>query len=82
MRSLINNCYTDLQVALGIVTDKNGLIQIFFHLDVLYSYEEVFIYKDSAAAAKVRDSNVMGISRESNRLIQVISENFDANISS
>ena len=53
--SLINNCYTDLQVALGIVIGKKTLIQDFFHFGVSCSYEEVLRYKDSAAAAAVRD---------------------------
>ena len=82
MSSLINNCYTDLQVALGIVIGKKALIQDFFHFGVSCSYEEVLRYKDSAAAAAVRDVNLMGISTERNRLIQVVSDNFDADISS
>ena len=80
--SMINNCYTDMQIALGIVIGKKALIQDFFHFGVSCSYEEVLRYKDSAAAAAVRDVNLMGISTESNRLIQVVSDNFDANISS
>ena len=80
--SVINNCYTDLQVSLGVVIGKKALIQDCFHFGVSCSYEEVLRFKDSAAAAAVRDSKLMGISAESDGLVQVVSDNFDANISS
>ena len=65
---------------MGIVIGKKTLIQDFFHFGVSCSYEEVLRYKYSAAAAAVRDLNLMGISTDSIRLIQVVSDNFDTNI--
>lgn len=80
--SVINNCYTDLQVSLGVVIGKKALIQDLYHFGVSCSYEEVLRFEDSAAAAAVRDTKLMGISAEDDGLIQVVSDNFDANISS
>ena len=53
-----------------------------YHFGVSYSYEEVLRFKGSAVAAEVDDSKLMGISPESNGVIQVDSDNFDTNISS
>jgi len=49
--SVINNCYTDLQISLGTVHGTTALIQEFYDFDVTCSYDEVLNYKDSAAKA-------------------------------
>ena len=74
--------YTSLQLSLGILLREKKLIEHFYCYNVCCSYDEVRRFKLSAAVA-CKDSQTMGVlSDHKNGLVQVIADNFDANISS
>lgn len=80
VNSVINNCPTTLQIALGVVLGKKSLMEQFYDFSVSCSSDEVLRFKGSAAAAAFKDLNLMGISPQNDELIQVVSDNFDASI--
>ena len=61
--SVINNCCTDLQVSLGVVLGKKYLIKQFFDFSVMCTYDEVLLFKDSAAAASLKKFSLNGYSK-------------------
>ena len=73
---------TDLQIALGVLMrDSKKLINNLYDFGVTCSYDEVQRFKRSAAKAASQDISLQGISDATNGLVQVIADNFDADIS-
>lgn len=81
--SVIRNQPTDLQVALGVLLrDSKSLIGYMYDYGITCSYDEVLRFKKSAAKAASTSSDFHGIGSCNNGMVQVIVDNFDAEISS
>ena len=82
--STIQNKYTSLQIALGVLTRKKLIVDTLYDFGVTCSYAETIRFKASAAvdtATKTTfGSKVITDSKDG--LIQVVADNFDVNISS
>ena len=78
----VTNKPTLLQIALGVVIREKMNIELLHSLGITSSYDEVLRFKSSAAYAASKDIGKLGIARESTGLVQVVADNFDANISS
>lgn len=78
----ITNKPTLLQIALGVVIREKMNIELLHNLGITCSYDEVLRFKSSAAHAASKDIEKLGIACENTGLIQVVADNFDANISS
>ena len=65
----VTNKPTMLQIALGVVVREK-------------TYDEVLRFKSSAAHAAAKSTDKLGISCSTDGLVQVVADNFDANISS
>ena len=61
---------------------KIHLIDILHNLGVSYSYYEVLKFKSSAAAAAAENSKMIRLVAPREGIVQVVADNFDANISS
>lgn len=81
MTSIVTNTYTPLQVALGVMLRDKKFIEALHEYNVCCSYDEMLRFKSSAAASACLSSKRQGIFKNGS-LIQAISDNFDANISS
>ena len=77
--SIISSKPTMLQVALSLVAHSKGLIEHFHQYGVTSSYHELRRFKVSAAAKNVQKSSFTDFKAEDG-LIQVVTDNFDANI--
>ncbi|KAK3880168.1 hypothetical protein Pcinc_011069 [Petrolisthes cinctipes] len=71
---------TPLQIALGVTLSRKSLIEDFSVLGVTCTYDEVRLFKGSAAASASRDPSPIGSAEDG--LIQTIAYNFDAEIAS
>ena len=81
--SQITNQATDLQIALGVLTrDSKKIVDQLYQYRVTCSYDEVARFKKSAALASYTDTSVQGLADSSSGLVQIIADNFDADISS
>ena len=80
--NIVTNQSTTLQIALAVVINRKSLIEQLYNFRVTCSYVEVLRFKSSAAVAAVKDTNIRGMDNSSNGLVQVVSDNFDATISS
>ena len=80
--SLLTNSTTTLQIALGVVLGKRAVIEQFNDFAVACTYDEVLRFKASAATAAFKNSNLTGLEAPKDGLIQVVVDDFDANISS
>ena len=80
--SIINNQPTSLQVALGVLVREKKLLEQFCDNGVTCTYKEVLRFKSSAAVAAANEYSLQGLNDSSNGLVQVVEDNFDANISS
>ncbi len=80
--NIITNQPTTLQIALAAVLNRKSLIEELYEFRVNCSYNEFLCFKSSAAVAAVKDSDIRGIGNTSSGLVQVITDNFDATISS
>ena len=81
--SSLRNFPTPLQVALGVmVRDSKGLVSQLSSFGVTCTYDELQRFKKSAAVAASASANKQGISDCKEGLIQVVIDNFDADISS
>ena len=78
----INRRFTALQIALGVVLNRKGLIEQFYEFLVSCSYDEVLRFKASAASAAVSNASLRGHCHDGYSLIQFVADNFDAHISS
>ena len=78
--SVFSNRPMHLQLSLGnLIRDSKTLLNTF---RVTCSYDEILRFKKSAALAATKDTNLSGIKDGSMGLIQVVADNFDADISS
>ena len=81
--SVLNNTATDLQVALGVLLrDSKDLISHFHDYHVTCSYDEILRFKKSAAVSAADDPSQQGISDAKSGLVQIVVDNFDAEIAS
>jgi len=71
----------DSQIALGIVLNRKGLIEQLYDFLVSCSYDEVLWFKPSVAAAAVSSASLRGNAHAKDSLVQLVSDNFDAQIS-
>ncbi len=79
----LSNHPTHLQVALGVlIRSSKELVNQLHAFGVTCSYDEVLRFKKSAALATTHDACLSGISNASGGLVQVVGDNFDADISS
>ena len=78
----ISGRFTTLQIALGVVLNRKGLIEQFYDFLASCSYDEVLRFKASAAAAAVNIASLRGHANAEDGLVQLVSDNFDAQISS
>ena len=80
----VTNRPTHLQIALGINVRENSQIETMHDFGVTCSYSEVLRFKASAATAAAQDvhSNLRVITYAKHGLIQAVTDNVDANISS
>lgn len=78
----VTNKPTLLQIAVGVVIREKMNIELLYNLGVTSSYDEVLRFKSSAAHAASKDMENLGISADNTGLVQVVADNFDANISS
>ena len=78
----ISGTFTTLQIALGVVLNRKGLIEQFHDFLASCSYDEVLRFKASAAAAAVSNASLRGHVHAEDSLVQLVSDNFDAQISS
>ena len=81
--SVLRNQPTNIQIALGIlIRDSKQLINQMHAFGVTCSYDEILRFKKSAAIAATEEIDLTGISSEQSGLVQVVADNFDADISS
>ena len=81
--SVLRNQPTNIQIALGVlIRDSKQLINQMHAFGVTCSYDEILRFKKSAAIAATEEIDLTGISSEQSGLVQVIADNFDADISS
>lgn len=74
---------TPMQVDLGVmIRNSKKLINVMHALGVTCSYDEVLRFKKSAAIAASKSVTAQGLSSNENGLVQVVVDNFDADISS
>ena len=78
----ITNKPTFLQIALGVFIREKTVIELLHDFGITSSYDEVLRFKSSAAHAAAKNMEKLGISRSDAGLVQVVADNFDANISS
>jgi len=80
--NVISGRFTTLQIALGIVLHRKGLIEQLYDFLVSCCYDEVLWFKPSVAAAAVSNASLRGNAHAEDSLVQLVSDNFDAQISS
>ena len=79
----LTNVPTPLQIAIGIsVRDSKDLVNQLNAFRVSCTYDELRRFKKSAAVAATSETKLQGISDCKDGLIQVVIDNFDADISS
>ena len=81
--SEVNNIATDLQIALGLLLgDSKELISHFYDYRVTCSYDEILRFKKSAPVFSSQDLCKQGITDAKSGLVQIVADNFDADIAS
>lgn len=81
--SMVKKEATDLQIALGVLLrDSRTLVEHMHDYRVTCSYDELLRFKKSAAVVAASDLSKQGISDANDGLVQVVCDNFDADISS
>lgn len=81
--SIVTNQSTDLQIALGVLLrDSKMIVNHMYDYGITCSYDEVLRFKKSAAVAAAQDLNQQGISNSHHGLVQIVADNFDADICS
>ncbi len=79
----LSNHPTQLQISLGIlIRDSKALVKQMHAFGVTCSYDEVLRFKKSAALAATHAIDLAGVSNATTGLVQMIGDNFDADISS
>jgi len=83
LTSIVKNYPTGLQVALGVKMGRSKqLVSLLKEFGVTCTYDELQRFKRSAAKAATADCSLTGLADSSSGLVQVIADNFDADISS
>jgi len=80
--NIITNQPTTLQIALAIVLNRKSLIEELYDFRVNCSYNEFLRFKSSVAVSAVKDSDIREFGNASSGLVQVVTDHFDATISS
>ena len=81
--SIVRNQPTDLQVALSVLLQNSkSLINTFHDYGVTCSYDEMHRFKKSAALTALTNVDSCGLESRNEGLIQVVVDNFDADIAS
>ena len=78
----VTNKPTFLQIALGVAIREKIYIEMLHNFFVTSTYDEVLRFKCSAAQAATKSKKNLGITENRAGQIQVVADNFDANISS
>ena len=74
---------TQLQIALAVLLrDSKELVKSMSNFGVTCTYDELLRFKKSAAAAAAKSSELTGISKAEDGLVQIVVDNFDADIAS
>ena len=76
--NVISGRFTTLQIALGIVLNRKGLIEQFYDFLVSRSCDEVLLFKPLVAAAAVSNASLRGNAQAKDSLVQLVSDNFEA----
>ena len=80
--SMVTNRPTALQIALGVLVRQKSLIEQLYDFGVTSSYDGILRFKASVAHETAKIQNFRGISDCGIELVQTVSDNYDANISS
>ena len=81
--SILKNYPTGLQIALGVKMGRaRQLVELLHEFGISCTYDELLCFKRSAAIAATKDISLTGISDHTDGLVQVVVDNFDADISS
>jgi len=81
--SVVNNHPTSLQISLALkMGESKQLVNSMHGYGVTCTYSELRRLRKSAALTAVQDKTMRGISKAEDGLVQVIVDNFDADISS
>ena len=81
--SVVTNAAMPPQISLAVLLrDSKELIQHMHEFGVTCSYDELLRFKKSAAVAASKHAELCGISDSTDGLVQVVVDNFDADISS
>ena len=81
--STLKSSPTGLQVALGVKMGRSKqCINLLHEFGITCTYDEVLRFKRSAAIAATKDLSLTGLSESSSGLVQVVADNFDADIAS
>ena len=78
--STLNNGPTDLQIALGVALRRNKtLIQLLYKYGITCSYDEILLFKYSAAIASTKTSTG-DIFEKDGKIIHCVADNYDCEI--
>ena len=81
--SIVNNFPTDLQIALAVLLrNSKEIVSHMYDYRITCSYDELLRFKKSVVVAAAKDLAEQGISDAKHGLVQVVSDNFDTDISS
>ncbi|CAH1785436.1 unnamed protein product [Owenia fusiformis] len=80
--SLVTNRYTPLLVDLGVKLKDRNMIDTMHQYHTCCSYDEMLRFKSSAAQSEESRIGKQGLFNQENGLVQVMTDNFDANICS
>ena len=82
LTAVVTNQPTPLQLALAVLIRDRSDIDVLNKLGITCTYDELLRFKFSAAHAAANSIDKMGLNAASDGLVQVVADNFDANISS
>ena len=80
--SAISKKPTSLQISLGVVVREKSIIELLHEYGITSTYDEILRFKSSAAHAAGKCKQLFGILQNDGGMVQVVADNFDANISS
>jgi len=81
--SILANHLTDLQVSLAVLLrESKELVKTMSNFGVTCTYEELLHFNKSVAAQAAKSADVTAVSKAEDDLIQVVVNNFDADIAS
>jgi hypothetical protein len=77
----VSRGFTPLQIALSVAVRDKSIIDLLYKYGVTCSYDEYRLFKTSAAKSAC-EARKGGVFKSKDGLVQVVADNFDANISS